>query len=284
MGFFDFLKDKKVKIRPVDVPLTSGSPSLKSKSLASGGSSNARPISVDKRGVIKSRGLTHFSSNGSYEWVPPQYDHYLVELLFDIETLFSRATRAKLSLFMREGYNLIGSDEAKVSYLQTRLKQIEFVSSIPFDITLMNVARDLFVHSNAYLLKVRSTEASGGKERQVNTRTIKPVAAYFSLPPECIVAKVDRNGNIIGWKLITASCERLFSVDDIIHFSINKKAGYHLGVPAIVPIIDDIRALRTMEANLEVLIHKHLFPITLWRVGTEKKPASVYPKDRKSVV
>jgi len=227
--------------------------------------------------MVGSRGLTYFNAwSGTKEWVPPQYDHAEVEILYDIESYFARATRAKLALFLREGFDFVGTNDDRVEYVRARIRQIERTSNIPFDILLLHTCRDLLVHSNAYWVKVRNTPASGGKVRKVGNRSLKPVAGYFRLPPETMIPEIDNSGNIVRWKQVIGGVEKIFSIDDITHFYTNKKAGYALGVPSLVPVIDDIRALRSLEHNIDILIHKHLFPIVLWKVGTEQRPAQTF--------
>lgn len=227
---------------------------------------------------VGSRGLTYFNAwSGTKEWVPPQYDHVEVEILYDIESYFARATRAKLAFFLREGFDFVGTNDDRVEYIRARIRQIERASGIPFDILLLHTCRDLLVHSNAYWLKVRNVPASGGRVRTVGKKQVKPVAGYFRMSPETMVPEIDTSGNIVRWKQVVGGVEKIFSVDDIVHFYTNKKAGYPLGVPSIIPVIDDIRALRSLEHNIDVLIHKHLFPIVLWKVGTEQRPAQTFP-------
>jgi hypothetical protein len=236
-------------------------------------------ISKDPNPKIKvgSRGLQYFNIAGSIrEWVPTQYDHVEVEILYDVESYFARATRAKLALFAKEGFEFVGNNDQTVEYIRERIRQIERATKVLFNILLLEVFRDLLVHCNGYILKVRKLEASGGKARMVGNKTIKPVAGYFRLPPETMVPQIDNGGNIVRWKQNIAGQERFFSVDDIQHFFSNRKAGYPLGIPDIIPAIDDIRALRSLEHSIDVLIHKHLFPIILWKVGTEQRPAQSY--------
>jgi hypothetical protein len=227
--------------------------------------------------TVSNRGLTYFNTPGATaQWVPPQYDHLEIEVLFDVESYFARATRAKLALFMKEGYEFIGANDSHVEYIRARIRQIEKASKIPFSILLNQTCRDLLVHSNAYWLKVRKEKASGGKVRQVGNKTIQPVAGYFSLPPETMNPLVDSSGNITKWKQVIYGNEKVFSLDDIVHFYTNKKEGYPLGIPSLVPVVDDIRALRSIEHSIDILIHKHLFPIILWQVGTESIPAQTF--------
>jgi hypothetical protein len=227
--------------------------------------------------VVKSRGLSYFTvETGQSEWVYPQYDHLEVEVIYDIESYAARATRAKLALFLKEGFEFVARDDKRADYIRARISQMERATCIPFDLLLFQVCRDLIVHSNAYWVKVRKESASGGRTRKLGKKEIKPVAGYFPLPPETMVPLVDTSNTIVSWKQVIGDSERIFSTDDIVHFYTNRKVGYPLGVPSIWPAIDDIRALRSLEANLDVLVHKHLFPVFLWKVGTETRPAQTY--------
>jgi len=234
--------------------------------------------SPDKNKKVTSRGLTYFNTHGgSYEWVEPQYDHVEIEIIHDIESYVARATRAKLALFLKEGYEFVGDNDDRVEYIRTRISQIERTSRIPFAILLLQTCRDLVLHSNAFWLKVRDLKASGGKIRLIGSKKLLPTAGYFRLAPETMIPEIDGSGNITRWKQSIGGEEKIFQLDDIVHFYTNKKGGYPLGVPSIVPVIDDIRALRSLEHNIDVLIHKHLFPIVLWKVGTDIRPAQTYP-------
>lgn len=235
------------------------------------------PRNPDVGKKVVSRGLTYFNAwSGTKEWVPPQYDHVEVEILYDIESYFARATRAKLAFFLREGFEFIGTNDDRVEYIRARIRQIERASGTPFEILLLHTCRDLLVHSNSYWLKVRNVAASGGRIRKVGSRSIKPIAGYFRLPPETMIPEIDVSGNIIRWKQMIGGVEKIFAADDICHFYTNKKGGYPLGVPSLIPVIDDIRALRSLEHNIDILIHKHLFPIVLWKVGTQDRPAQTF--------
>jgi len=226
---------------------------------------------------VKGKALSHFTAAHGDEWLYPQYDHYEIETVFDVETYFSRATRAKTALFSKEGYKFVGRKEELVSYIKDRISQIERASGLSFTLALERIARNLIVHSNGYWIKIRNTDASGGLPRRVGNRTLKPVAGYCPAAPETMVAKLDNVGNIVRWKQVTRDDEREFPVDDVIHFYVNKKDGYPFGVPSVTGTIEDIHSLRHIEENVEVLIRKNLFPLMLFRVGTPEKPATVYP-------
>ena len=234
-----------------------------------------RLVPFDKEKVT-SRGLTYYASFSKPEWVTPAYNHVEIERIFDIEAYFARAVSKKLALFLREGGELIGNNDLRIKYVKMRLDQISRASGLPFPLLLLRTCRDLEVHANAYWLKVRKRDSSGGFPRKINGTTIEPIAGVFPLCPESVEPKVDRFGNIVAWRQLIGEEEKVYHPRDIQHFVLNQKAGYPLGVPKIVPLIDDIRVLRIIETNVNILIDKHLFPIILWRIGNDNDPVHEY--------
>jgi hypothetical protein len=93
---------------------------------------------------------------------------------------------------------------------------------------------------------------------------------------------VDKYGTPKGWKQETpngAESEiqtRIFKPEDVIHISLDKKTGYTFGTPYILPVLDDVRALRKLEELTVMLASKEAFPLYHYKVGTEQKPATLY--------
>ena len=105
---------------------------------------------------------------------------------------------------------------------------------------------------------------------------MKPVAAYFVLPPETMEVDADEFGNIRKWRqMMPGGDYKDFRPDDIIHFKFDAKEGFIWGTPTIIPVIDDIRALRKIEENIELLVYQHLFPLFHYKIGTETAPAGI---------
>ena len=86
-------------------------------------------------------------------------------------------------------------------------------------------------------------------------------------------------GRILGWRQkLPDGTYKDFKLEDVIHFTIDLREGFIFGTPTVVPVIDVIRALRTIEENIEVLLHQNLFPLFHFKVGTETAPAG-YTED-----
>jgi len=211
-------------------------------------------------------------------WEVPEWDLVETGRILDTESIVRRAFRVKKNLFLKEGYEFTGSNLDRVAYVKKRLQQIEVASGIPFPILISQTISSLIRCANAFWVKVRKTEASGGKVRTVGNKKLKPVAGYFLLPAETVRFKRDEYGKIVKYQQeIYGKVAKEFRPEDVIHFYLDKREGYSVGTPILTPVKDDIRALRRIEENLELLVYQHLFPLFHYQVGTEDAPAAIFP-------
>lgn len=242
---------------------------------------SATPISQIP--VVPPRALTYAQTykfgRGSFHG--GEYDLAEIGKVEDTDSYVRKAFQKKLSLMFKEGYSYRGAQTNTIRYIKTRLAQIGQASETPPSDLLKRIAASLIRTSNGYLIKVRSAKASGGAKRKTaNNKTLQPVAAYFPAAPETMEYEVDQNtGKITRWKQrLPGGLYKIFPVEDVVHFSINRREGFHLGVPDLVPVIDDVRTLRHIEENIELLVYQYLFPLFHYKVGTETAPAG-YTED-----
>jgi hypothetical protein len=209
----------------------------------------------------------------------PEYDLAEIGRIADTEAYVRRAFRLKTGLMFKEGYEFTGRNLKTIQYVKERLRQLEQASGTPVKLLTRGIGEDLIYFSNAYLVKVRNVDASGGKVRQGPTgAAIKPIAAYFPIPPSTIRFKRDDNGKILQYRQLTPTGTYVeFNPDNVIHFYIDRKKGFLVGTPSLIPVKDDIRALRRIEENVEMLVYQHLFPLFHYTVGTETAPCETYP-------
>lgn len=214
----------------------------------------------------------------SLMWEQPEWDLAECGRIIDTESYARRAFKNKKNLFSKEGYNFVGKRPERVKYIKRRIRQIEEASGIPFKILMGQTFASLARCSNAFWVKVRNEKASGGKFRiTANGKKMKPVAGYFPMAAETVRFKRDEFGKIKKIQQeVYGKVAIEFNPEDVIHFYFNKREGYSVGTPDLVSVKDDIRALRRIEENVELLIYQHLFPLFHYKVGTEKNPAAVY--------
>ena len=222
---------------------------------------------------------------GTLAWESPEWDLAECGRILDTESYVRRAFRNKKNLFIKEGYEFVGAKPERVQYIKRRFTQMEEATKIPFKILLGTLIWSLIRTSNAFLVKVRDPKASGGRIRTLpNGRRLKPVAGYFAMSPETVRFKRDEFGKITKYSQeVYGKTKREFNPEDVIHFYYDKREGFSVGTPVIVPVKDDIRALRRVEENVELLVYQHLFPLFHYKVGTESQPAQVYSDGRDEV-
>lgn len=222
---------------------------------------------------------TQDGTSGRGNLVQPEYDLNELAVIEDVEGIVHQAFKKKISLMFKEGFSLVGPNKIILQYLKTRMAQIARASNIGTQDLLRRIGYSLIRTSNAFLIKVRKEEASGGKKwKDASGKERIPIAAYFPAAPETMSAifnnSVNNQGALVGWRqTLPSGVYRDFPVDDVIHFTLDRREGFLFGTPVLVPIVDDIRSLRKIEENIELLIYQHLFPLYHYKVGTETAPA-----------
>jgi len=97
----------------------------------------------------------------------------------------------------------------------------------------------------------------------------QPIAGYFILNPTTVEILRDEHGTITKYKQEVPGVGDPveFDPNDIIHIYYKKDRGKAFGQPFILPVLDDIRALREAEESVLRLLYRHLFPLYQYKVG-----------------
>ncbi len=206
----------------------------------------------------------------------------------DTDSYVAEAFGKKSALMFKEGWDLVGKNPRTIRYVKERFAQISRASGMPTNELFRTLGNSLVRKSNAFVIKRRKTEASGGRERTLpgSNTTLKPVAAYFPAPAETMEYALS-NKRISQWRQIMPDGhmgnDQKYHPRDVIHMYYRKKDGFVFGTPTLIPVIDDIRALRKIEENIELLVYQHLFPLFQYKVGTENEPAGVDETGRREI-
>jgi hypothetical protein len=214
---------------------------------------------------------------GRGSFAASEYDLAEIGRIEDTDSYVRQAFDKKVALMFKEGWDLVGKNTKTVRYIKARLDQIARASNMPTQIMFRYLGSGLIRRSNSFLVKVRNIESSGGKIRTPPgaKKKLKPVAGYFVLPAEAMEYKLDGN-KIVVWRQKMPDGQYVeHNPEDIVHFKYDCKEGFIFGTPTLVPVIDDIRALRKIEENIELLVYQHLFPLFQYKVGTKEAPAGM---------
>lgn len=238
-----------------------------------------KPVIVSKIGstglVYGSTGNTASRSN----FQKSEYNLGEISKVMDIEAYVRQAFNKHVELCLKEGYEISSRDNDATRYIKKRLQEITDRSGITFNMLLRVIMQNIVAYSNAFIVKVRDITKSSGRPiyRQGNV-PLQPVAAYFPLDPTSIEIKRDFHGKILKYvqKVPNNPIIPEFKPENIVHVYYDRKEGFAFGTPYVIPALDDIRTLRRMEENVEMLITQHIFPLYHYSVGTEENPAEIY--------
>jgi len=201
---------------------------------------------------------------------PSEFNLTEIGVIEDVESYVRQAFQKKTALMFKEGEKFTGKSSETIKYVKTRITQAEHASGVLWRILLRETGYALMSRSNYFWVKVRNKDASGGRA----LAGLTPIAGYFGMGAENVQIKKDKSGKIIKYRQqMPDGRYRDFNPRDIIHFYAYKKDGFSFGTPQLVSVKEDIRALRRIEENIELLIYQTLFPIFQYQVGTETKPA-----------
>lgn len=215
---------------------------------------------------------------GALEWNDPEFDLKDIAYCLATEALFRRTVDKYVELIWRNGYKLIGDNKDAIQYIKDRFEQIATVTDTPIDIFLRSVSQQLVTYSNSFIEKVRNQKASGGRSRKTfDGKKLEPIAGYFVADATSIKIAQDIHGRAIKYQqYIETSIVDVppeWQPDDFIHIYKDREAGLLFGTPMAAPVINDMKALRLIEENVEILVFNNAIPLTIYLVGdVDNKP------------
>lgn len=225
--------------------------------------------------------LTYDKPRASQEggWIAPEYNFTSLQVAQQADGILLRSIKTKVDRLLVAGFEWTSPNNDALSYIKKRIKEIEMVSVLPWEILISQTAEELIRQKNALWIKSRSQDSSTGKPRMdLDGKTLIPVAAYSVVPFSTIEFKLNKWGGIKKYRQVLPDGEmREYFPSDVIFFYADKKPGFLSGFPDLLPALDDIALLRRIEEHVEDLIETSLFPVYHFKVGNDKMPERVSP-------
>lgn len=206
---------------------------------------------------------------------PQLYDYENIKNLLDVESLFSRACWKYVEQIWGKSWEFISKNKSSADYVKVRFKQLAYVSGISTLELFHDIAAQLVIYSNVYVKKIRKRQSSGGQVRYEGAKKLEPVAAYVVLDTPSVYTVRDKYGVPLRYEqnLVAKSGQSVvrnietITPDDMIHLTFRRQVGYGEGTPMVIPIIDDIAALRRMEETAEIIAFQASIPIFHFKAG-----------------
>jgi len=264
MGIFPFKKKSKDKIEYSGV--------IKRDLVKEATAKKKTVIPVFKKIYAKFKSVLQVDRN--YEYVEPPETLVTINKAYKVEGYFRRAVDRFVELIWKNRFEFNGSSKPAREYIQKRFSQISQVTDTPTEELFDTIAQHLVKYYNCFILKIRNEKASGGRKRTTfYGKELKPVAGYFIAEPTNMVARRDReNKRIKYWENFNDRGVVIgrYTTEDIIHITMNRQQNELFGQAAAINVLDDIRALRRMEENVEILVFQHAIPLIQYKVGNEE--------------
>lgn len=223
-----------------------------------------------------------YKTGDDNDFEDPGFDMGDIENAYDTDSYVRQGVDKYVDQIFKEGYNFYGKDTNTVDYLRLRLDYIAEATNTPTNQFLMDIAEDLVKYGNCMIVKSRTNDANalpqsitvqglGGKD---------PVAGYFCANPSTMTVMRDTNGVITKWKQETDAGEQEFNPEDVIQFYYKKPKGNAYGTSFLVPVLDDIRALRQAEENVLKMMYRNIYPFHHVQVGSDDQPGTEAEVDK----
>lgn len=223
---------------------------------------------------------TNYFYTGRSNFEPSPYDFDRIIQAVDTDSYVKQAISKYKDLFWKEGWQIVGENPEAVAYLYQRIDYMEMAMKRPFLEFLVDLSDQLFKFANVFIVKARADLAEYFPTKLTPISSTQPVVGYYLIPTEQTRILRDKYNRPKSYQqqtdpLTYAPTDRdpVWSSDRVIHLFFDRKPGRAFGTPFIANVLDDVVALRQMEEDIQNLVHRELFPLYKYRIGTADQPA-----------
>lgn len=236
------------------------------------------------------KGAIDLRQNNRSKFTPPLYDLSEIARAADVEPYIVQSIRKHREQILKEGFHLNGTEDDMVQYVRQRLFEISLVTGITTEQWLREIVTNLVTYHNAFLIFRRDAGRSSGNPIKMYGKQLSPIAGIFVGDPVSMEVAVDKYGTAKKWRQriegvsdTDVTADKTYNVEDVVHITVDKKTGFTFGTPYLLPVLDDIRALRKLEEVAIIIASKEAFPLYHYKVGTNERPAIYYEGGKNEV-
>lgn len=212
------------------------------------------------------------------------YDLDEIDVACDKEPLINNSVRKHRELTLKRDFEIMSPDPKISEYLKRRLLEISLHSPEPFVNVIREAVTNLIKYHTSFIAIKRDSTRSTGKRIKINGEELEPISSVYVLDPTRMFAELTpKRSKIKNWVLMPRDPSvnggnplAKFSTYEIIHITMDKKTSFLFGTPYILPVLDDVRALRRLEEMALLIPGKHTFKTLHIQVGTDEFPAAEY--------
>ena len=223
-----------------------------------------------------------YKTTDSTDFEEPDFSMETIETAYDSDSYIRQGVDKYVDQIFKEGYSFYGNDTAMVEYINLRLAYIAEATGIPTYQFLIDIAEDIVKYGNCMIVKARTNDVNA-LPQGVNVQGLMgkdAIAGYFCANPSTMTVLRDEYGTVTKWKQKTDKGEQEFDPQDVLHFYYKRKKGNAFGTSILIPVLNDVKALRDAEENVLRMMWRGVYPIQHVKVGTEDAPATDAEVDR----
>lgn len=220
----------------------------------------------------------YYNTRATFE--PAPYDFDRIMQAADTDGYVKQAIFKYKELFWKEGWKIVGENSEAVNYLYERIAYMELAMKRPFLDFLNEVSDQYFKFSNVFIVKARGDISDYFPRPLTPYNADLPIIGYYLIPTEQVRILRDKHNRPMSYQQATdpltySPTERdpIWSADKVIHFYYDRKPGRAFGTPFLTAALDDVIALRQIEEDIQNLVHRELFPMYHYKIGTPEQPA-----------
>lgn len=212
-----------------------------------------------------------YKENGDTDFEDPDFDLEDIQNGYNTDSYIRQGVDKYVDQIFKEGYSFYGTDTNAVEYLKLRLAYIAEASSTPTNQLLMDIAEDIVKYGNCMVVKARSNDPNAFPQGETLQGLYgkDPVAGYFCANPVTMKCKRDEHGTVTSWQQDNDGGTQEFGPEDVVHFFYKREKGNAYGTSFLIPVLDDVRALRQAEENVLKMMYRNIYPFFHIAVGTE---------------
>ena len=220
----------------------------------------------------------YFNTRANFE--RPAYDFERLMQAVDTDSYVKQAMSKYKDLFWKEGWEITSENTEAISYLLQRIDFMEIAMKRPFVDFLIEVSDQLFKFSNAFIVKARGDLGEYFPDKLSPMTGELPVIGYYLIPTEQVRIFRDKHNRPKSYRQETdpltympLEANPVWAAEKVIHLHFDRKTGRAFGTPFLINVLDDVIALRQIEEDIQNLVHRELFPLYKYKIGTAEQPA-----------
>jgi hypothetical protein len=220
----------------------------------------------------------YYNTRSTFEPSPYDFDRILQAV--DTDSYVKQATLKYKELFWKEGWSITGESSEAVSYLHQRIDFMEMAMRRPFIDFLTEVADHLIKFSNVFIVKARGDMSEYFPQKLNPVNAGQPIVGYYLIPTEQVRILRDKFNRPKAYQQQTdpttygpTDKDPVWTAERVIHLHFDRKTGRAFGTPFMSSVLDDVIALRQLEEDIQNLVHRELFPLYKYKIGTAEQPA-----------